>query len=532
MKKIVFLALISIFLLSFIGCGGGAGSSSEPRGEKPDVPFFIELRPSEYIAQTNSFIYIRARVLNGNGNPIDNIAVRFTNLSTVGNVSTTSSNTNNLGFAEVTLSSKISGFSTIQAETKAGESVVRDRRTVFFTAQNILAVRMNMDVDSVPGNGVFNERDDLNLFNPPPTPDDTVEILATVLDAGGVRAPGQSVTWSADHTEVVFLRADEVTNVFGEAKAIVKVVPESLRDTDTNVNIMAFAGNGAASMVTLFLEPVVVESITVSANPQTVNSGDTSTITANVITTAGTPVPDGTTVNFKITSGSGGIDPFAQTTNGIATAEFTAPSTPNTCTVTASIGGVSGTANVLVTTALTVQPATQTISGVTSGTAIFRIYGGISPYTVASSNTLFPATLSGKQFTVSVPAGSLATTVTYTVRDSAGMTATAILTITSLPSTITITPDKFDIGSTVGGSVDVQYFVSGGKAPYTVYFTLPMFVDGASPTQDSDTVGTNGTNQAVFTVRYTWGVGDEAKFQFIVVDSLGSTKSSDVTLTP
>jgi hypothetical protein len=274
----------------------------------------------------------------------------------------------------------------------------------------------------------------------------------------------------------------------------------------------------------------------------------TSAITACAYSTApdlfnvGVPVPDGTIIRFDTTGGI--ITRFVQTgplidtlnigreLHGCAIAQYTAPSTAGTCTVTATAAGVSDTVDVTVTTALTVQPATQTISGVTSGTAIFRIYGGISPYTVASSNTLFPATLSGKQFTVSVPAGSLATTVTYTVRDSAGMTATAILTITSLPSTITITPDKFDIGSTVGGSVDVQYFVSGGKAPYTVYFTLPMFIDGASPTQDSATLGTNGTNQAVFTIRYTWGVGDEAKFQFIVVDSLGSTKSSDVTLTP
>ncbi|MCL0040432.1 hypothetical protein M1N02_03150 [Thermodesulfovibrionales bacterium] len=39
----------------------------------------------------------------------------------------------------------------------------------------------------------------------------------------------------------------------------------------------------------------------ITANPTVINSGETSTITAFVMTTAGTPMPDGTIVHFEAT---------------------------------------------------------------------------------------------------------------------------------------------------------------------------------------------------------------------------------------
>jgi hypothetical protein len=467
MKKPIFLALISIFLLSSLtfllssltGCGGGASSSSAPPGEQPSVPFSIELRPSQYIAQTNSFIIIRARVFNGNGNAIPNVPVTFTNLSAVGQLSATSANTNSNGFAEVKISSTTPGFSTVQAQIYSGESVVRDRRTLFFTLQNILQVGMNMSVDSVPGNGIFNEANDLILFNPPPAPDDTVEILATVLDAGGVPVGGGvAVAWDSDHKndpttnptgEVHFIRADSQTDVFGQAQAIIQVTPESIRDTDTLVNVMASAGNGAAGMVTLFLRPVVVSSVTVSADPQTVEVGGDSTITAVVALNTGAHAPDGTTVGF--TTSCGTVTPFAQTVGGVATATFTAPQKVGTCTITVTAGGVSGTTDVVVTVPLSVQPDTQTVLG--GNDAVFTIFGGIPGYTVTSSDpaVAFNGTAgsgtwtvasAGDTFTVKTIAVTKDTDVTLTVRDAVGTTVTATLTVTSTLPDFTITCDK------------------------------------------------------------------------------------------
>jgi hypothetical protein len=110
-------------------------------------------------------------------------------------------------------------------------------------------------------------------------------------------------------------------------------VPSVLRDLPTTINITALAANGAFNMVSLTLAPVTIQTINVFANPATIESGGTSTITAQVLTNTGAPAPDGTTVNFTVSpSSSGGIDPFAQTTDGIAEAEFTAAEVPSDTT--------------------------------------------------------------------------------------------------------------------------------------------------------------------------------------------------------
>ncbi len=112
------------------------------------------------------------------------------------------------------------------------------------------------------------------------------------------------------------------------------------------MSIMAYAGNGAANMRSLLLKPVKVGNITVSANPQTLALGGTSIIYANVTTTLGTSVPNGTAVNFKTNFGF--IEPFAQTTDGIAIAKYTAPAQAGTAKITASFGDISSDLNLTI----------------------------------------------------------------------------------------------------------------------------------------------------------------------------------------
>lgn len=524
MKKTIFLALISIFLLSsLIGCGGGASSSSTPPGEQPSVAFLIELRPSQYIAQTNSFIIIRARVLNGNGNPIANVPVRFTNLSAVGQLSATTANTNNSGFAEIRLASTTAGFATIQAEIYSGESVVRDRRTVFFTLQNILAVRLALDVDA-NNNLIYDEPSDLLLGED--ANDNSVKIRARVFDAGGVLLAGRQVTFDAerafrvgtsilgtdawpcsDGSDTCFIAFPLGTTAFtsvdtGEAFVQVLVAAESLRNFTTNLNIFAFADNGAANMKTLFISPVAVSAVAVSADPSVIppsTSGtpSPSTITAIAVTNLNQPVPDGTTINFSIdavcAAAGGTITPFGRTGvaapgDGTATATFTAPPKEGKCTVTASVGGKSATVDVLVTTPLTVQPTAQTIDGVVGGKAIFTIYGGIPGYTVTSSNKAiacnstdadcsdasdtgtWAVAASGDTFTVTVPANTPSGSVTLTVRDSVGTTVPATITITG-PGGLMIVPGSVSVIAGTGG--EFTFTISGGTPPYTTTSSNP-----------------------------------------------------------
>lgn len=432
-KNLALIVTLISFAFTLSSCGGGAGSLDPIGGQNPGVPSKVELAPSSFIAQTNGFITFNAKILDGNGKPVSNTAVHFTNLSSIGVLNTTLAYTDSNGIALANLSSTTPGFATILAQVYTGAGQVRDRKTVFFTTRDVLAVSMDLDVNSVPGNAIFNELSDFTLFES--DSDDTFEVLATVRDAGGNPVGGGwSVTWSRSHTEATWVRTETSTNVFGQAKAVIKVEPASIRNTETHLNIMAFAGNGAANMVTLFLRPVVPDPTTsyLTANPPVVDRGETSTITAVVMLNTGSRAPDGTTVNFGVTCDPndypGLVTPFSQTTGGVATATFTAPPVPATCTITARVAGVTiGTVNVTVRAPLSIFPSSMTLDVDGSSaptTGAFEIVGGVAPFVVVSSNTTIATVTytTGRTFTVT---GVTPGTATITVRDNLGATATA-----------------------------------------------------------------------------------------------------------
>lgn len=443
LSLILFLIIITFGVMS---CGGGGSGSLNPiPGENPGTPSVVQLAPSSFIAQTNGFITFSAKVLDGNGKPISNQNVTFTNLSSIGVLQATTAITDSTGIARVNLSSTTPGFATVLAQVYTGAGQVRDRKTVFFTTKDTLNVTMDMDVNSVPGNTVYNELSDFTLFEDGKEFDDTVEVLVTVRDAGGVPVGGGwSVFWSRSHTEATWVRTETSTNIFGQAKAVVKVEPASLRNTDTHVNIMAFADNGAANMVTLFLRPVVPDPAlsSVTATPTIVVVGGTSTITAVVITNLGTPAPNGTIVNFTATCGR--LSSFAPiTSGGIATTTFTAPNSPGaTCTITGKVAGITiGSAAITVRAFLTPSTATICENTAPCGTGNSVLFAaqaftinGVAPYIVTSSHPTVissPGTLAGNTFTVNAIDSSIAsdTTVTLSVEDSGGNTATATVTV-------------------------------------------------------------------------------------------------------
>ncbi|MEF9427533.1 MAG: Ig-like domain-containing protein, partial [Candidatus Mariimomonas ferrooxydans] len=146
-----FLLSIAFFTIIVLlaGCGGSGGTTGIPRGVNPGIPSVVQLLPLQIVAQTNSYIDFRAKVLDGNGNPVKNERVTFTNLSSpFGTLSSTVRYTDSLGFATVTLYSTTSGFATVQAEVDTGAGWVRDRRTVYFTTGSLnLYPYLILDVD-------------------------------------------------------------------------------------------------------------------------------------------------------------------------------------------------------------------------------------------------------------------------------------------------------------------------------------------------------------------------------------------------
>ncbi|MGO9611873.1 MAG: Ig-like domain-containing protein [Dissulfurispiraceae bacterium] len=520
-RTILLLALLAVALIS-VSCGGGAGSADTPSGENSGVPTVISLLPTQYIAQTNSYIILYTKVLDGNGIPLPNIAVTFTNLSTLGVLSSTSATTDGNGLARVTLSSTTPGFITIQSSISTGAGQVRDRKTVYFSLFSLaLFPTLTLSVDD--GDGIFNQPADFVLFKT--ANDNQRTIRAKVLDKFGQPVVGSTVTFGTDSTEVTFpLGNMKLTDQYGQAEVLIQVNAAILTGLVTTLNITALADNGAFNLLTLFLEPVAIDpnASFLTANPNVVQTNGSSTITAVIKLTTGGPAPDGTAVNFTATCGS--VTPFAQTSGGVATATFTAPPTEGTCTINAQVGGVSLTpVNVLVTSTLSVQPSVQTINGTVGGMATFTIFGGIPQYAVFSSDTAFPptpatVTLRGGTFSVNVPANTTAKTITYTVRDKAGATATATLTIAG-PSSLSIQPGAQTINGVSGGIAN--FSVLGGTPPYSIFGNNPTF----APVPTS--LATSGS---FFNVTVP-AASPNTQVVYTAVDSVGATTTATLTIT-
>jgi len=408
MKKIIILSVLLALSLFSFNCGGGSGSSSSPKGENPGEPSVVQLLPSHYVAQTNSSITLYAKVLDGNGAPVKNIPVSFTNLSPIGVLSAVSSKTNSSGIASVTLKSTTSGFATVQGEVNIGTGQVRDRKTVFFSSLSASQSIPTLDLTA----------DDYELFQN--TNDNEAIVTATVFDGFGQRVIGMDVLFGSDSEEATFpLGSLAMTDTSGQASVLVRVIPSTLRALPTVINITALADNGAFNIVSLTLSPVSIQKVEVFANPLTVDSGKTSTITAQVTTTAGTPAPDGTTVNF--TTDVGGIDPFSQTTDGRTEVTFNAPTleagaSDSTALITASTGGKSD--SVTVTTIApepepepepepdTTKPEVDSTTPANNGTLDISVSGGNPvPVTIAFSENIDCSTVTPATVTIMPSAG-------------------------------------------------------------------------------------------------------------------------------
>ena len=280
MKKITISFLALLILSTFlINCGGGSGGSSSPHGEKPGVPEIVQVLPSHYIAQTNSAIIIRAKILNGNGGPVKNLPVTFTNISPVGTLinmndvpigNKTVIKTNDHGMATLKVRSTTSGFVTIQAEVNKGVGIVRDRKTVFFSSSLSLTPFMFLDADG-DNDGIFNEPDDYTLFQNNNANDNQVLFRATVFNKFGQRSFGATVQFGADFPfkvgssttcsdgttscSVTFPNGNTATtNSNGEAFVLVQVDP-TLHSITTILNITAVAdvnGDGLGRCGCLF----------------------------------------------------------------------------------------------------------------------------------------------------------------------------------------------------------------------------------------------------------------------------------------
>lgn len=549
MKKIFILFMMLAISFASLNCGGGAGGSNSPGGEKPGVPQIVQVLPSHYIAMTNSAILIRAKILNGNGGPVKNLPVTFTNISSIGTLmsnndaplgNNTVVKTNDSGMATIKVKSTTTGFVTIQAEVNKGVGMVRDRKTMYFSSSLSLSPFMYLDVNG-DGDTVYNEPTDYTLFEN--DNDNKVVVRATVFSKFGQRVSGVSVQFGADSTEASFPNGSTATtNSDGEAFTLVQVDPAAIRDLGTFINITASASNGAANIYTLYLLPVTISAVTVTANPTVAAPDKTSTITAAVTLNTGAPAPDGTAVGFVADCGT--VTPFALTTGGVATATFTAPSSvpaPPVCKVTATVAGVSNFANITISSALNVQPDTQSINGLFGGSVSYIISGGVAPYTVTSSDRFkacnstdadcsdaedsgtWTVSASGGVFTVTVPLGTASQDITLSVRDLVGATVSATLTIGG-GGALSVQPGTVSVNGDTPPAAGVTFTIYGGVPGYDVF---PNNADPAfAPSPSSHVAASGGT------FKVTVPASTTAKtIIYTVRDSVATTTTGTLNIT-
>jgi hypothetical protein len=475
MKKVFIILALLAFTLSFAGCGGGSGSMDSPKGENPGKSTLVELTPSHFVSHTNSDITLHAKVLDGNGNPVKNKPVRFTNLSPIGTLDKITDKTNAAGIATVTLHSHEVGYATIQAEVDEGLNQVRDRTVIYYSSFNLMwpepQIVLEIDAD---GDGIYNEASDFNFFET--ATDDTATLRATAYDEFGKRIVGMDITFSGDSGASFPLGNVFKTNSAGQAFTTLKVSPTSVVGQETSLNVYATGANNAVGFLQVFLRPVYITGITLVASPSAVIAGETATVIAVVTTSAGT-VPDDLAVQFSVSPVTlGYVEPVvALTSNGSATTVFTPSDTQiGTATITASIADFAATAEIVVTTEFAVAPDSQTLTNPAVGdTVTYTISGGVAPYNATSSNTaLVTVGVSGITLTATVAAVPITDTdIEITVTDSSGRPpVTVTLTITIEVGTLTVTPPTGTTSCTAG--TGVLFVVTGGLPPYTVTSTF------------------------------------------------------------
>lgn len=554
-KKFLILLLLLPLVFLIHSCGKGAGSGYNPPGKGPGQPTYIKLLPSRYVAQTNGCINLYAEIHDETGERLANVAVTFSNLSDpfaqlldrCGGTEISppaTINTDQYGRAMLAVYSTTPGFVTILAQYYTGIGHVRDQKTLYFSTYSLsLLPIMILDVDS-NNNGIYNEAVDFIFFDTPGH--NEALIRATVYDIYGLPQPSSVVTFGADfpyrvgsstqcsdgssECEVVFPNGDTATtDTNGQAFISVRVEPIAIREITVLLNITASADNGAANLVTLFLEPVIVSAVSVSADPDVVATGAQSTITAGVTLNTGLPTPDGTSVSFTTcddatcTVPCGAVEPFAQTTDGEATAQYNASSIPDTCRVTATSAGVSGSTVIIVTDDLAVLPGSIDVNGTVGGTATFTVYNGAAPYTVAYDSAdpnlaPNPVTVlnSGDTFTVTVPAGTQSGTVTYTIRDSQGNEVTARVDIST--DALAVLPSSISVDGVAGSGGPITFNIYGGVPGYTVV------ANTVDPNLQPTLAGTT------FTVTVPAGTA-ATSVTYTVRDSVGSTVTATLTIT-
>ncbi|WP_298435632.1 hypothetical protein [Geobacter sp.] len=207
---------------------------------------------------------------------------------------------------------------------------------------------------------------------------DQVAITATVRTKTNTAVPaGTPVTFAiASGTGTL-----SATSAVTDASGVASVNLSSTAVNTVTVNATSVAASTTTPATVNFVNPNAPQSMTVTSSAPAAFLNGSLTLTANVTRAAGGPVPDGTVVNFAVTSGTGTLGTPTTTVGGAATVTLTS-AVAGAVTVTAT----AGTVTTPVTVNFVVKPTTAIVKVATSGT----LPAGIKIGTV-TANLVYPA---------------------------------------------------------------------------------------------------------------------------------------------
>ncbi|MDO9225554.1 MAG: Ig-like domain-containing protein [Pseudomonadota bacterium] len=334
-------------------------------------------------------------------------------------------------------------------------------------------------------------------------PGGTTTLVAAVADAEGNPMANEKVTLSIERNPATGLSpsgasALNLTTGSTSNNGLLTVTYTAGANSGVSDVIRAVTSNGLLTTFTTISvnnNNIVIGSVAVSAAKSSlVVGGDTTTIRATVLDSAGAPVPN-YPVTFKTSAGNI-VTPANTDINGLATATLTSGSNVLTATVTATAGGVPGTtsvgfiSDVAATVAVSAAPSTVN-PGVTSTVFAYVTDTGGNP--VAGETVTFAITvLSSGQPTLAMTSAitnqSGLASVTYTAGAGTGTDTVSVLTSNGKTNTLDIVVNA---SATVVGSISL---VSGAT-------TLPA--DGATTaTLRASVLTTSGAPASGVTVNF------------------------------
>lgn len=381
----------------------GAGSAlilASSEGVRATIPITVTpaavgtvvVTPSSATVQEGATMQLAAQILDARGRPM------------AGKVATWSSN--NTTVATVSATGLVQAIATGKATISARSDGVTGTSTITVVLVPVANVAL-----SPPTANVFTGR--------------TVQLTATLTDANGKSLPlnGRSVTWSSNAPSIATVGATGV--VTGTSAGIATVTAQV---------------DGAKGIASVVVSDAPVSSVQVSPGSQQLSVGGTAQLSATALDASG-----GVLTGRPVTWSSSDAAVASVSSSGLVSALA-----PGTAQLTATIGGVSGSATVTVAAVAVASVA------VTPGSASV-VTGGTVQLTAsakdAAGNVLTGRAVtwtSGTPAVATIDANGLVTAVSpgtsVMTASIGGVTATATITVTAVAvASVTVTPN--------GGSV-------------------------------------------------------------------------------